>query len=414
MKKVSVIIPYYNGENYIATALESLKKQTYSNFEVILVNNNSSDNSEDICKKAAENDSRFKCVNESTQGIASALNTGIKNAAGEIIAFLDQDDIYLEDRISETVNLLENEKVDCIACRGYKVDETLKIFGETNEYNISRELIPFYLLQDNLVTSLSYFTIRKSMLEKYLPLPSKYSNMLDYFLMMNFIKNNEKTVFCNKLLVKRRYHNTNISLNIAAKAHQIIPLLIEYYQSYEVINRIVSKEGFQKVITKRYIDSVQSLRRQNRFNEMIDFMTEYVKSNYILKEFYLYFAGIAMLRINKEHVRDFIEDNKIQHPLYYFIKGLYCYEKKFFEESAKCFTKAYKKSGRRFLEALNSKALAEYFIDKKKSFKIIKKVINIDPFYNDSLLNLGFMKKNNEKLFKHSIMSPKTITYFLI
>ncbi|QYS89019.1 glycosyltransferase family 2 protein [Flavobacterium davisii] len=88
----SVIIPLYNKENYIYNTLTSVIDQSYSNFEIIIVNDGSTDKSLEIIQNI--NDSRIRIFNQQNKGVSSARNLGIKNAKGTLIAFLDADDLW--------------------------------------------------------------------------------------------------------------------------------------------------------------------------------------------------------------------------------------------------------------------------------------------------------------------------------
>ena len=93
MHKVSVIIPFYNVESYIAKCLQSVSQQTFRDFEVILVDDGSNDNSASICKRFTENDSRFRLYSKQNEGVAQARNFGLEKAEGDFITFIDSDDI---------------------------------------------------------------------------------------------------------------------------------------------------------------------------------------------------------------------------------------------------------------------------------------------------------------------------------
>ena len=98
---ISIIVPIYNVFPYLKLCLESIEKQTYSHFEVLLINDGSRDNSKDICLEFAERDKRFKYFEQKNAGLSAARNTGILNARGEFITFIDGDDFieynYLEE-----------------------------------------------------------------------------------------------------------------------------------------------------------------------------------------------------------------------------------------------------------------------------------------------------------------------------
>ena len=91
--KISVIIPVYNVEDYIRATLESIAKQTLTDFEVIIVNDDSPDNSQVIIDEFCENDPRFKSFKELNSGVSSARNYGLEQASGEYVLFVDGDDI---------------------------------------------------------------------------------------------------------------------------------------------------------------------------------------------------------------------------------------------------------------------------------------------------------------------------------
>lgn len=89
---LSIIIPVYNVENYLAQCLDSVLNQSYSNIEIVLVNDGSTDKSADICESYAKKDSRIKLIHKENGGLSSARNTGLESISGEYVAFLDSDD----------------------------------------------------------------------------------------------------------------------------------------------------------------------------------------------------------------------------------------------------------------------------------------------------------------------------------
>ena len=96
-KKVSVIIPTYNRATTIIKSINSVLNQTYSNFEIVVVDDNSDDNTKDIIKQI-QDDRIIYIKNKKNLGAASARNIGIKNATGELIAFQDSDDEWIKQK----------------------------------------------------------------------------------------------------------------------------------------------------------------------------------------------------------------------------------------------------------------------------------------------------------------------------
>lgn len=100
--KISVIVPVYNVEKYLQRCVESLVAQSYSNLEIILINDGSTDTSSDICNQMEEIYSRVKVINKINGGLSDARNEGLKHATGEYITFLDSDD-YIHPRTYELI-----------------------------------------------------------------------------------------------------------------------------------------------------------------------------------------------------------------------------------------------------------------------------------------------------------------------
>lgn len=117
-KKVSIIVPVYKVEKYLEECLESLENQTYTNFEIILCDDESPDKCPKICDEYAQKDTRFKVLHKKNGGAASARNAGLEIATGEYIGFVDSDDLVNVQYIEKLVNNLEESEADISVC-GY-------------------------------------------------------------------------------------------------------------------------------------------------------------------------------------------------------------------------------------------------------------------------------------------------------
>ena len=105
--KFSIIIPVYNVEAYISKCLDSIKNQSYDNYEVIIVNDGTKDNSVNVIDKYLS-DNRFKLYNKENGGLSSARNYGIKYVTGDYILFIDSDDYIERDLLNNFNNILKN------------------------------------------------------------------------------------------------------------------------------------------------------------------------------------------------------------------------------------------------------------------------------------------------------------------
>ncbi|WP_420581186.1 glycosyltransferase family 2 protein [Reichenbachiella sp.] len=105
---ISVVLPFYNAQSCLKQAITSILNQTYSDFELLLINNNSTDNSESIAKQLAQTDSRIQLLSETQQGVVFAANTGMRAAKGEFIARMDADDVAQPERLERQLRHLES------------------------------------------------------------------------------------------------------------------------------------------------------------------------------------------------------------------------------------------------------------------------------------------------------------------
>ena len=115
-KKVSVVIPTYNCGQYISKAIESVLNQTYQNFEIIVIDDGSTDNTKSVLIPYMD---KIKYIYKKNGGPSGARNLGINNAKGEYIAFLDADDLLLEEYLSKCVNYIEKNRYDLVWTDSY-------------------------------------------------------------------------------------------------------------------------------------------------------------------------------------------------------------------------------------------------------------------------------------------------------
>ncbi len=139
MKKISIIVPVYNIESYIERCLNSIIRQTYTNIEVIIVNDGSKDKSGYICDMFANKDSRVKVIHTMNKGLSAARNEGIKNSAGDYIMFVDGDDFITLNCIQDIMNIIiENVNVDIIIGKKIEYYNEQKKIEDSFNYEINK------------------------------------------------------------------------------------------------------------------------------------------------------------------------------------------------------------------------------------------------------------------------------------
>lgn len=215
---VSIILPVYNAERYITLAIESILHQTFTNFELITIDDGSTDQSETIIKSIA--DPRILYYkNDVNAGLAYTLNKGIALSKGVFIARMDADDIALPNRIEKQLHYLQNNpSVDMIDCIMQYIDDEGKNLHKTNATELSYIEIKKTLPKSNCLGH-SSILIRGAVLRKY-----KYKNVgnEDYELWLRMIADGIIIHKLNDILLKYRIHQNSYTFTAHTKGIQFL------------------------------------------------------------------------------------------------------------------------------------------------------------------------------------------------
>lgn len=150
---VSVVLPIYNVEKYLDRCIESVVRQTYSNLEIILVDDGSLDNCPQKCEEWAKKDKRIKVIHKNNAGLGYARNTGIENASGEYICFFDSDDYIVKDTIKKAYIMAKSSNSDMVLFGHYDVNTQGKIV-KTYVPTTKKEIYEGSEVQNELLPSL--------------------------------------------------------------------------------------------------------------------------------------------------------------------------------------------------------------------------------------------------------------------
>lgn len=163
MKKFSVIIPVYKVEKYIAATVQSVLQQTYKEFELLIIDDGSPDQSVEICQQFT--DPRIKIIRQQNRGLAGARNTGIRQAQGEYLAFLDGDDLWLPQKLEKHLAHLENSiDVGVSFSRSAFISEAGEELGTYLMPQIKDITVPC-LLRDTVIGNGSAAVIRREVFD---------------------------------------------------------------------------------------------------------------------------------------------------------------------------------------------------------------------------------------------------------
>lgn len=201
MCKISVIIPYYNSEKTILRALNSVISQTYSDYEIILINDGSTDNSQSIVSSFIESNREVKIINiyQNNKGPSAARNLGISLAKGEYIAFLDSDDEWEMNKLLVQINEINIYGCDMIGCNySYYVNNKFKQFNYVKsgikKVSFKETLLKHYFNTSSVI-------IKKDVLNSIGGFPENQRYMEDA-LLYTMISRKYRAFVSNKILVK--------------------------------------------------------------------------------------------------------------------------------------------------------------------------------------------------------------------
>lgn len=210
--KVSIIIPVYNGENYLEEAINSALSQTYPNIEIIVVNDGSTDSTDKICTSYKNKIKYFKKTNG---GVSSALNLGIKKMTGEYFSWLSHDDIYMPTKISEQMEFINyNKKFNDIVYNDYS-------FIDSNGTDIRKPRIlnkaelrkkPEYALLRGSINGITLL-IPKNIFDVCGNFDEKLKCVQDYDMWLRIYEKGYKFIHMDKLLTKSRIHSLQVTEN---------------------------------------------------------------------------------------------------------------------------------------------------------------------------------------------------------
>lgn len=152
---ISVIVPVYNCEKYIEICIKSVLQQTYTNLELVLVDDGSTDGSGDVCDQYAVQDTRVKVIHKENGGVSSARNRGIEDAIGDWYSFVDADDFLDKDMYAVLMAFQGRTKAEIVQCGYRRVENGQELYSADSgqEYVLETEVALKYLIEGSLFSN---------------------------------------------------------------------------------------------------------------------------------------------------------------------------------------------------------------------------------------------------------------------
>lgn len=223
---ISVIVPIYNVEDYIRQCFDSLLHQTYQNFEVLMINDGSPDNSASICQEYAARDSRFRYFEKENGGISTAVNLGIEHSQGEYVTLMDPDDWADNDYLEVLYNAIVQEGAD-VSISSYKrfdmSNNSFYFHAFTKEYGkkvfTNKEFLES--LPDLVASDYSFFITASKLVRKEMiglirfNADTKLAMDMEFWYKVYLEVN--KVVFVNRDTYTYRIHSTSAANNLTVE-----------------------------------------------------------------------------------------------------------------------------------------------------------------------------------------------------
>ncbi len=258
--KVSIIIPTYNSAQYLSRAIDSCIQQTYKDFEVVIVNDGSTDNTIDVVNTYKEKYDFIRLVNETNSGSVIARDTGVKNSSGDFLFFMDADDVIDRDAL---MILMAKVDIGDIVIGDFVIENdngVINSFQHTNKFRFGEDAQAMYLnyLMKSISPSLCGRLYRKSLFDN-LEVDQDLSIGEDVFTNIMIVYNNPQL---NVILVKKPiYHyiqHTNSMVHVRSE--------------YNLSQRI------------KYVNRVITFFQENNLK-----ISDIVLSRFVMEEYYIYF-----------------------------------------------------------------------------------------------------------------------------
>ena len=279
MIDISILMPVYNAEKYLNETIDTIKNQSFSNWELIIVDDGSIDNSKEICTKLMNDDKRIKYIFQENLGVSHTRNVALENAQGKYIVFVDSDDLIHEDYLKILINSIEKNNSDVSVCNFIerKISNTGKIEDITRE---------FYL---------------KEVMEM--------SEMKDYI--MDFGNSGLLNPLWNKIYKREIIENNNITFDEKVETGEDFIFNLQYFRKAKKISFIKEKLYYyirrnNNSITYKYIENMyeKGWEIHSLLESFLEDMNFYNKENaYVLYGNHLTGAFSAFLNLYHDNCK---------------------------------------------------------------------------------------------------------------
>lgn len=336
--KVSIIIPIYNAEKYLAQCIESAMNQTLKDIEIVLIDDGSKDGSAQICKKYVELDSRVTYYYKENEGLAAARQDGIERSSGEYIGFIDSDDWIEPDMYEKMYNAAVENNADVVLCNCFEYDEKKRNMGIPggvyNSQQIKDYILPRTLIdidekgQRTNIRWANWIRIykRSTIDENNLAFDRRFRRSQDLPFTFDVMLYSDSFVYLDEFLYHNRQDAGSLSRGYTKNMWKVISPLIEHIR-----HSAVMREGFdysQQAATTAFFLCVDCILNEFKpdapsYFERVKHVREIINDDICAEAL----TGFDYKRLNRNYQTIFYKNMKSKSALILVVKFWYKYSK---------------------------------------------------------------------------------------
>lgn len=253
-KMISIIVPVYNVEPYLEKCIDSILKQTHRNFELIIVDDGSTDGCPTICDQLAERDSRIVVIHKKNGGLSSARNAGLNLAKGDYIGFIDSDDWIVSDMYEQMMFTMNDHQCQCVIC------DYFKSYDENNNVPHKIDTVETVLSTENIreklcarlngeKNDLTYFFAWNKLFTKEVWGDMRFDESLkngeDRWMMFNMYQRLDRVAVCHRPLV---YYRQRLGLSASCNKQRKF--------DYTIGRRMLEKVQSEGGVVGPYVETI--------------------------------------------------------------------------------------------------------------------------------------------------------------
>lgn len=286
--KITIVLPAYNIEDYVDDCIQSVLNQTYRNFELIIIDDGSSDHTLAKCEKYSK-DKRIKIISQSNQGVSKARNVGIENASGKFIAFIDGDDVLSKKYLEILLNSIIKNSADMAIC-GYvtNIDNLENQSIEAKTKTISKENLETLIIKKKFQDCYVWNKLfKKSIIkDKNIKFPVGITIWEDIYFMFSYIEQ------CNKIsIINQSLYYYRTRENSAVNKSETIKKTMDKLTVLDLLKKLkINKLNFKKQIALHEINIKLSFLIKNRIDNKEQLKMEITKLKNEKKKYHLNFG----------------------------------------------------------------------------------------------------------------------------